>query len=111
MDINFYITEQSVNDMDIVEYEAFERAMDGDVKLYRLRPAIARFMVDENNRPIPHAQALKISDKLKVKDVKDFLGKFFQVMQDSAVKKTRESELKSPSEEVSTSLSPVGSQT
>ena len=100
MEIRFFITEQSVNDMDIVDYEAFERAQDGDVKIYRIRPAVCRFMVDENNIPIPYNQALKASEKMKLKDFKDFINKFFETMQGSAIPKSTGSELKSPTEAV-----------
>ena len=98
MEINFLITEQSVNDMDIVDYEAFERAQDGDVKLYRLRPAITRFMVDKDNKPIPFDEAIKVSSKLKVKDMKNFIQKFFEVMKQSAVPKANGDLSKSPLE-------------
>ena len=87
MDINFYITEQAINDMSASDYEAFERAQDGEVKVYKLRPAICRFMVDEHNKPIPYEQALKISEKLKIKQLKDFIGKFFEVMKNTTVPK------------------------
>ena len=97
-EINFYITENLINDMDASDYEAFERAQDGDIKIYRLRPAMCRFMVDENNQPIPHAQALKISEKLKIRQLKDFVQKFFDVMKNSAVPKLNGSPLKSQSE-------------
>lgn len=84
----FYLSEEKINDMEAVEYEAFERAQDGDFKLYRIRPAIARFMVDEKNNPIPYAAALKMSEKIKMREVKEFVRKFFEAMQNKAVPKT-----------------------
>jgi hypothetical protein len=97
-EIQFYITEQGVNDMEAEDYEAFERAQDGDFKLYRIRPALCRFMVDELNRPIPYEQALKISGKMKIGHVKQFLESFFQTIQGAAVKKANGSPSKSPTE-------------
>lgn len=87
MQIIFNITEKQVNDMEASDYEAFERAMDGEFKLYRIRPAICRFMVDEKNNPIPYQQALKISEKMKLGQVKEFLEKFFETMRLSTVPK------------------------
>lgn len=83
----FNLTEEKINDMEAVEYEAFERAMDGEFKLYRLRPAIARFMVDEKNNSIPYVSALKMSEKMKMREVKDFIRKFFEAMSLKAVPK------------------------
>lgn len=73
--------------MSAEDYEAFERAQDGEIKMYRLRPAICRFMVDDNNNPIPHEQAMKMSGKMKVGQYKDFIEKFFATMNDAAIPK------------------------
>src|SRR3989304_1560917 len=35
------------------EYETIELAQEGDVKMRRLRPLVARFMVGEDNQPLP----------------------------------------------------------
>jgi len=83
----FNITEDAINEMEAIDYEAFERAQDGEFKLYRVRPAIARFMVDKNNVPIPYATALKQSERMKIKEVNKFITSFFEIMQDKAVKK------------------------
>lgn len=98
MEIKFLITEDSINNMSAADYEAFERAQDGDIKLYRLRPAICRFMVDAKNVPVPFAQALKISEQMKVKEMKDFIAKFFDLMRERAIPKESGSPLKSPTE-------------
>lgn len=97
-EIHFYITEQAVNEMEADDYEAFERAQDGEFKLYRVRPALCRFMVDEKNAPIPYEQALKISGKMKLRQVKEFLEAFFKTMEDAAVKKTSGEPSSSPIE-------------
>ena len=109
-DFYFYITEDAINDMEAADYEAFERAQDGDFKLYRVRPSIARFMVDQDNKPIPYAVALKQSEKMKMREVTKFVTAFFEAMQNKAIPKTSGT----PSEQPSTvptveSRSPVGS--
>jgi len=98
MEIQFYITEKAVNEMSAEDYEAFERAQDGEIKMYRLRPAICRFMVDNNNQSIPYEQALKLSGKMKVGQYKDFIEKFFTTMNEAAIPKVNGSSSKSPTE-------------
>ena len=98
MEIRFSITEELINEMEAEEYEAFERAQDGDLKMYRLRPAMCRFMVDENNIPVPHKEAMKIPGKLKIKHYKDFVNQFFEAMQNKAVPKESGSPLELPIE-------------
>lgn len=98
MQIEFNLTEDSINEMEAVDYEAFERAQDGDFKLYRIRPAIARFMVDGNNKPIPYNQALKISEKMKIKECMEFVKKFFELTQTRAVPNGNGSQSESPIE-------------
>jgi hypothetical protein len=97
-EIHFYITEQAVNDMETEDYEAFERAQDGDFKLYRVRPALCRFMVDAANKPVPYEQALKISGKMKISHIKDFLETFFKTIQAAAIPKASGSPSSSPTE-------------
>lgn len=103
MEINFYITENAVNELEVKDYEALERAEDGDAKLYRLRPVICHFMVDENNKPIPYEKALKISEKMKLKDAMEFVQKFFEAVKERAVPKANGSLSKSPTEALSES--------
>jgi len=98
MEIIFYITEEAVNNMEAIDYEAFERAQDGEFKLYRLRPALCRFMVDANNKPVPYQQALKVSEKMKISQVKDFIQKFFETVSNNAVPKGNGNLSSSPSE-------------
>ena len=67
------------------EYETIELAQEGDVKMRRLRPVVARFMVDENNQPLPHTQALAILGKLPMDEVKDVFEQFANAMRESAI--------------------------
>ncbi len=98
MELQFYITEKAVNEMSAEDYEAFERAQDGEIKMYRLRPAICRFMVNDKNEPIPYEQAMKLSGKRKVGQYKDFIESFFKTMNDAAIPKVNGSSSKSPTE-------------
>lgn len=98
MEIQFNITKELFENMDAVDYEAFERAQDGDIKMYRLRPAVCRFMVDNNNVPIPYSQALKNSEKMKVKDVLNFIRQFFESVRDNAIPKGNGTPSSLPSE-------------
>lgn len=109
MQVFFDVTEKTVNEMSAEDYEAFERAQDGDFKLYRLRPALCRFMVNEDHTPVPYEQAVKISGKMKIGEVKDFVRQFFDVMKRSAIPNGNGSPSKSPSEvERADSLSQAG---
>lgn len=109
MEIQFYITEKAVNEMSAEDYEAFERAQDGEIKMYRLRPAICRFMVNDKNEPIQYEQAMKLSGKMKVGQYKDFIEKFFNTMSEATIPKANGSSSQSPTEvELVASPSPLG---
>ena len=99
MEINFHLTEDSINGLSWEEYEVFERVQDGEsLKLYKLRPILARFMVDENTKPIKHADALKTLAKVKMNEIKDVVSAFMEGMQNSTVPKASGTPLNSPSE-------------
>jgi len=110
MEINFHLTEESINGLSWEEYEVFERVQDGEaLKLYRLRPILARFMVDEKSLPIKQADALKTLAKIKMNEIKDVVTAFMEGMQNSTVPKVNGDSLKSPSEvEPMASESPLG---
>lgn len=93
------------------EYEALEMAQEGEVKLRRLRPLVARFMVDEAGQPIPHKQAIQTLGKLPMAEVTDIFQQFAQAMTETAIPKGTATQLKPPSEPATqTSESPTGSQ-
>lgn len=96
--IYFDITEERINSMSIEDYEALERAQDGEVKLYKLRPVLCRFMANEDGSEIPYEEALKITSKLGIKEFKSFIEQFFNAVKERAVPKANGSPLKSPSE-------------
>jgi hypothetical protein len=92
------------------EYEAIEMAQEGELKLRRMRPLVARFMIDEQGGSIPHKQALDILGKLPLEEVKDVFTKFAEALQDTAVPKASGNSLNSPSEATPPSGFPGGSQ-
>ncbi len=109
MEIHFLINEQSVNNMTWEEFETFERAQEGDMKLYRLRPILARFMTNGGNLPVEHDKAMKVLAELPVSKIKETIEIFMNTLKEGTVPKANGSELKSPIEVVSTdSPSPSG---
>lgn len=98
MDIQFLINEKSVNEMTWEEYETFERAQEGDVKLYRLRPILARFMLNGNNDFMEHDKAMKILSKIPVGKIKDTIEMFMNSLKGSVVPKANGTPSGLPSE-------------
>jgi hypothetical protein len=83
----FEITEEKINSMSLENYEALERAQDGEVKIYKIRPVLCRFMVDENGNDIQYEEALKVTSKLGVKEFGEFVNQFFIAVKEKAVPK------------------------
>ena len=108
MEIHFLINEQSVNNMTWEEYETFERAQEGDVKLYRLRPILARFMLNGDGF-MEHEKAMKVLAKVPVGKIKETVNAFMETLKGAAVPKSRGSESQLPSEATAAgSPSPAG---
>lgn len=85
MQINFHINENLINELTWEEYEAFEGAQEGKIKLSQLRPLIARFMVDENQRRLPHAAAMKVLGAIPMAEVKDVFQQFSESLTGAVV--------------------------
>lgn len=108
-EIHFLINEQSVNSMTWEEYEAFENAQEGNIKLKDLRPVLARFMTNGNDLPVDHKKAMKILGELPLPKIKQTVEIFMSTLQDSTIPKVNGSDSKSPIEvEPVVSLSPAG---
>ena len=108
-EVNFLVTKDIFESLSLEEYEAFERAQDGDVKLYQMRPVLARFMVDEKNKAVPHAQAMKVLGKLPVSKLRETMEKFMEAMREGTVPNVTGGPSSSPSEaSPQDSLSPAG---
>lgn len=85
--IHFHMGENIINELETEEYEALERAQDGEIKLYRIRPLIARFLANDDNSRMDHAKAMKLLAKLKVSQWKQVFESFMQAIKDSTVPK------------------------
>lgn len=110
-EIKFNITKEDVLNMPILDFEAFERIQDGQFRSYRLRPAIARFMVDDAGRAMEYRKALALTETFTVKHLNDFVNQFFKVMQDTMIPKENGNSSSSISEaEPAASGFPDGSQ-
>ena len=81
-------------------------AQEGDIKLYRIRPLIARFMVDENQSPLPQVSAMKLLSVVSLDQVPIVIKQFMDTLKDKAIPK--ESGLSSPSESIPAVESPAG---
>jgi hypothetical protein len=85
--IRFHVSEAGIKGLTLDDYEAMERAQDGDVKMYRLRPLIANFVVDEEGKPVELKAALQQLGKLTMDQVADVLQGFFEAMKEQAIPK------------------------
>lgn len=102
--------EDVINSLSWEEFETFERTQDGEpMKLYRLRPLLARFMVDANGATVAHDVAMKQLAKVPMANIKDVVAQFMATLQDTAVPKASGGSSKPPSEvEPQASPSPAG---
>ena len=101
MELNFHINNDTVNQMSWEEFEAFERAQDGDLKLYQLRPVLARFMVDEKMKPVPHKQAMTALAKIPLEKVQETIEVFVDAIREGVIPKANGNSLNLPSEAAS----------
>ena len=80
------------------EYEYFERAQDGEAKLYQLRPVLARFMVDGDRKLLSHDRAMKLLGKVPVMQIQEITKRFYETMKGAAIPKENASPSSSPIE-------------
>lgn len=85
------------------EYEVLEMALDGIVKLYRLRPIMARYLVDENDQPLTSAAALKQLGEIPIGEWPVVVRQFMMGIKDAAIPKASGS----PSNSISEAPSPT----
>lgn len=107
--IRFFIAKNLIENMTEEEYEAIEMAQDGQARLYRLRPLMARFMVDEQNIPLSHEAAKKQLGKIPMGEFADVTTKFADAFRAYAIPPSSEKPSNSPSEVNSAAPSLVGS--
>lgn len=96
-EITFLINEQSVNSMTWEEYETFELAQEGSVKLSRLRPILARFMLNGEGI-MEHKKAMKVLGELPLGKIKETVNLFMDTLKGSAIPKANGTPSNSPSE-------------
>lgn len=85
--VHFHMSEGVVNSLTWEEYEALEMAQEGELKLRLIRPLLARFVVDGENKPMDHARAMKLLAKLQITQVKSVLESFMEALKEKAVPK------------------------
>lgn len=96
--IHFLINEKSIEGMTWEEFETFERAQEGDMKLHQLRPILARFLTNGNDKPMPHAKAMKVLGELPIPKIKEAIEAFVAALKDNAVPKVSGDSSSSPLE-------------
>jgi hypothetical protein len=85
--VHFHLTEATVNSLTWEEFEALELAQDGQVKLYRIRPLLARFMVDEHTVYLKQDVAMSILAKITMDQIPNVVQMFMDALQTSTVPK------------------------
>ncbi|HMM98574.1 MAG TPA: hypothetical protein PKC99_06170 [Anaerolineales bacterium] len=85
--IRFHVSESVIKSLTLEEYEAVERAQDGNVRMYLLRPLMARFVVDEKGEPLPTQLALNQLGRLTMEQAGEVIKGFFEAMKDTAIPK------------------------
>lgn len=91
------------------DYEVLEMAQDGIVKLYRLRPIMARYLIDASDQYLPTAAALKQLGEIPIGDWPAVVTQFVMGLQNAAVPNSSGSQSNLPSEASSVAPSLVGS--
>ena len=108
--VYFDVTEKGIKDLTTEEYEALEMAMDGEIKMYRLRPVICRFVVNEDGSPMEHAVAMKMVGKIPVARMGEVMKGFTESLKERAVpKETGNSSVQPVEQNVAEFPSPSGS--
>jgi hypothetical protein len=85
--IHFHVSTDIAKTLTVEEYEAIERAQDGDTRLYRLRPLMARFVVDEAGQPTQHGIAMQKIGRLNMEQMAGVVKGFFEAMKGQAIPK------------------------
>ena len=85
--IRFHVTKEGIQDLTVEEFEAIEMATDGDLKVYRVSPALARFVVDENGEPVPYLAAMRQLGQLCLRDMETVIREFGEATRAAAVPK------------------------
>ena len=99
--LHFKITKELIETLPEKDYETIEMAQDGEVRLYKLRPLLARFMTDENGQPIQQNVALKQLGEIPLAQWQDVIRIFAEALKTGTVPNQSGNSSNSPSEPVS----------
>lgn len=67
------------------DYEAIERAQDGEARLYLLRPIMAKHMIDRDDKPIHPSAALRLLGEIPLEDWPGVIQSFIEGVRDAAI--------------------------
>lgn len=96
--IHFHMNEQLVNALTWEEFESLELAQDGQMKLYRIRPLLARFMMNGDGQVMDHGKAMLLLGKLPINEITGVINQFMAALKESTVPKENGNLSGSPSE-------------
>lgn len=85
--IHFHMREDLINALTWEEYEALELAQEGELVLHRIRPLLARFVVNDENIPVDHKAAMRLIAKVPMDQIKDVIAAFLDALKEKAVPK------------------------
>ena len=99
MEINFKLTEDFIKNLPEEDYEVFERLQDGEpFRLYKMKPLMAKAMVDDKGNKIPYVKAFVILSKAKMSEYEQITKAFTDGLLDATVPKVNGDLSNSPSE-------------
>lgn len=96
--VHFRITKELIESLPEKDYETIEMAQDGEIKLYKLRPLLARFVADANGNPIAHTTAMLQLGEIPLTQWGDVVNQFANALKGTTVPNMSGNSLNSPSE-------------
>src|SRR5215216_1712851 len=112
MEIRFQVNAKTFQDeISTEEWEAMEMAQDGQPRIYRLRPILARYVVGEDGKIMSQEGGLKVMAKIPLGEfLRDVFPAFFETLNGIAVPKATGTPSPLPLPVSSAVASPDGSQ-
>ncbi len=87
--IYFKFDPTKLESMSWEEFEAFERWMDGEGKLYQLRQIMAQFVTDKEGKPLLVPVAMKMLGRLSINQIEGVVKSFMDAVSDQAIPKAK----------------------
>lgn len=109
--IHFHITKEITDSLTWDDLDTIELARDGELKSHQLRSFLARFMVGEDLKPLPHDKAKKALGKVAVNQIKDVMQQFSDALVAGAIPPPNGRQSRSHSEASSEATLPDGAAT